>query len=170
MIILALDMATKTGWSIYDTGKAAIMESGIQDFTRRRGECNGGMFLRFRTWLTAISDFKPEIGLIAYEKAHFRGGAATELCVGFQTRAQEIAAEKGLPVAPVATGTLKRFATGSGTASKAMMIDLARQVIGREPIDDNEADAVCIALWAADEYAGLHQADIVHDRMGKIKR
>lgn len=151
MKILALDMATKTGWCLYDCPSHQVIESGVQTFDKRRGESNGLNFLRFRKWLESfVAGFRPD--LIAYERAHFRGGAATELCVGFQTRAQEVAAGAGIEAAPVATGTLKRFATGAGNASKGEMVKAAAFVLGRQPLDDNEADAVHVAEWAASEF------------------
>lgn len=156
-MILALDMATKTGWAVVSSkrGSKRIVESGVMDFSKRRGESNGLLFLRFRRWLTDMVSgaIGPgEITMIAYEQARFRGGAATEICVGLQTRAQELAAEFGIESAPVATNTLKKFATGSGTAGKDLMIARAKLILGRDPIDDNEADAVHIALWANAEF------------------
>lgn len=153
MLILALDLATKTGWALVRDGR--VYESGVQDFTKRRGEGNGLLFLRARKWL---ADFCQSPGahpdLVAYEQAHFRGGAATELCVGLQTRAQEQAAAWGVESAPVPTGTLKKWATGSGGADKAAMVAWAAGKIGRPPVDDNEADAVAVGLWAAEQFDG----------------
>jgi Holliday junction resolvasome RuvABC endonuclease subunit len=148
MLILALDLATRTGWAIVRDGR--VIESGVQDFSKRRGESNGLLFLRARKWLAGFD--RPD--LVAYERAHFRGGAATEICVGLQTRAQEQAAEWGVESAPVATGTLKAWAAGSGRADKAAMISWAASKLGRQPEDDNEADAVAVGLWAASEYDG----------------
>lgn len=149
MKILAFDCATKTGWAISD-GKGKILESGVQDFSKKRGESNGILFLRFRKWLeNLIAMTEPDV--IAYERAHFRGGAATELCVGLQTRVQEVAEAKKILLLPVTTSQLKKFATGKGNAGKEEMISAARVVLNREPIDDNEADAVHIARFTADE-------------------
>lgn len=151
MKVLGLDMATATGWCLYDATADRVIESGVQLFDKRRGESNGLRFLRFRKWLQSfVKGFAPD--LICYEQAHFRGGAATELCVGFQTRAQEIAAEAGIESAPVPTGTLKKFATGAGNAGKGSMMKLAAFHLGRDPVDDNEADAVHVARWGAKEF------------------
>lgn len=109
------------------------------------------MFLRFRKWLSGYIDTICHPAIIAYERAHFRGGAATEICVGLQTRVQEIAAEFSIESMPVATTTLKKFATGNGRAGKAEMIKAAKSHIGRNPIDDNEADSIHVAMWAASE-------------------
>lgn len=158
MKVLGLDCATKTGWALVDeTGQ--VIESGVQDFSKRRGESNGLMFLRFRKWLNdmlqAVAD--PEI-VVAYERAHFRGGAATEVCVGLQTRVQEIAEEWHAEYVPVTTSEVKKFATGRGTAGKDQMVEAASTVLGRLPFDDNEADAIHIARWAASLY-GLRRKD-----------
>jgi Holliday junction resolvasome RuvABC endonuclease subunit len=151
MRIIGLDTATKTGWAIFDSASGKIIESGVQDFAKRRGESNGLMFLRFLKWLSQIIDTaRPD--LIAYERAHHRGGAATEICVNLTGRVQEAAADNGLECATVPTMTLKKWSTGRGNAGKPEMIAAARKLIGREPIDDNEADAVMIAAWAACEY------------------
>lgn len=154
MIILALDTAQKTGWCIYDTEEKRVIESGVQDMTKRRGESNGLLFLRFRAWMKTITGFLPRPGLIVYEQAHMRGGGAAEICLGLTGIVQEVAAKIGIESAPVHTGTLKKFATGSGTASKDSMMDAAEKILGRRPITNDEADAVLLALYAAREYGG----------------
>ena len=151
-MVLGLDLATKSGWCLMDyNGK--VVASGVQDFSKRRGESNGLMFLRFRNWL--YGNFNQGFGppsIVAYERAHMRGGAATEICVGFQTHAQSFAADMGAEMAPVPTTTLKKWATGHGKADKSAMMYRAASFIGRDPIDDNEADAILVAAWAAGEY------------------
>lgn len=151
MIILGVDCGTKTGWALYESETGRIIESGVQDFSKRRGESNGLMFLRFRKWICEMIAIGG-VGLIGYERAHFRGGAATEIGVGMQTRVQEAAAERGLEAAPVHTGTLKKFATGKGNSGKRAMVAAAFMFLGRRAVDDNEADAVHIARWTASEY------------------
>ena len=151
MKILALDCATKTGWCLLDeTGE--IIESGVQSFEKRRGESNGLVFLRFRNWLGKLIEFRRGPQLLVYERAHMRGGAATELCVGLQTRVQELAAEKMIESLPVPSTTLKKWATGSGHANKVAMILAAKKYLGRNPEDDNEADAVLLAQYAWAHY------------------
>jgi len=149
-MILAIDAATKTGWCLWRNDR--IYESGVQDFSKRRGESNGAMFLRFRSWLSRMSDLP--LKLIVYEQAHHRGGAATEICVNLTGRIQEICAERGIEFATVHTGTLKKWATGVGNADKGQMMARATSYLGRRPLDDNEADAVMMAAYAAEEYGG----------------
>jgi Holliday junction resolvasome RuvABC endonuclease subunit len=67
-------------------------------------------------------------------------------------RIQELCAGVGQEYAAIHTGTLKKFAAGSGAAPKERMIELAAEALGRPPIDDNEADAVHLARYAFHEY------------------
>lgn len=147
-MILAIDAATKTGWCLIKDGK--IYESGVQDFSKRRGESNGAMFLRFRNWLSRLMDLN--VKFVVYEQAHHRGGAATEICVNLTGRVQEACAEKGVEYATVHTGTLKKWACGSGKADKDQMMARAVALLGRPPLDDNEADACLMGAWAYEEY------------------
>jgi len=159
-MILGLDLATHTGWAVA-SNDGKIISSGMQDFSKKRGEDNGLLFLRYRKWLKDLLQqhvFIPEQQtLVAYEAAHFRGGAATELCVGMQTHTQSMVAEMkaagmDILIAPVRTGVLKKFATGSGAAGKEEMIAEARKWLDHEPATDDEADAVMIARWASNEF------------------
>jgi len=149
MIILALDCATKTGWAVFIDGK--LMESGVKAFTKRRGETNGMMFLKFRKWLGEFYKlYTPD--LIIYEQASHRGGAATEICSNLTGRAQEIAADWDINCTSVRPSELKKYATGKGNAGKTEMMRASERLLGRTPIDDNEADAVLIGAWAVEEF------------------
>lgn len=133
--ILALDMATKTGWA---TNINRI--SGIQVFDVKRGESPGMRFLRCRGWLNQMLDLLGAIDVIVYEQAHHRGGAATACCVGLISTVQAFAAEHAIELMAIHTGELKRWATGKGNAGKRLMIEAAK-ARGWSPSDDNEADA-----------------------------
>lgn len=144
MRILALDCATKTGWALCRDG--VIEESGVQEFSLQRGESPGMRFLRFRRWLMNFGATIPDV--VVYEQSHHRGGAATELCVGMTTRAQEWAAEIQAESLPVHSGRLKKWATGNGAAGKEQMIEAAAVKTGITILDDNHADAILLALYA----------------------
>mgnify|MGYP002636661380 CR=1 FL=1 len=137
MNILAIDCATKSGFASLIDGR---IESGIQDFTKRRGESNGMLFLRFNAWLSN-SFVGARIDVFAYERAHHRGGAATEICVGLTTRVQEYAVKSDAEHMAVHAATIKKFVTGSGRASKEDVMAWFKKTVGRDPVDDNEADA-----------------------------
>lgn len=154
MNILALDCATRTGWATLIDGH---IESGVQDFSKKRGESNGMVFLRFNSWLaglyevTSFLNKKRTFDLVVYEQAHHQGGAATEICVGLTTRAQEFATRIGAEYMPVKTTVLKKWATGKGNAGKEEMMRWFTREFGREPVTDDEADAAALLLYAIDE-------------------
>jgi Holliday junction resolvasome RuvABC endonuclease subunit len=52
-----------------------------------------------------------------------------------------------IPYAGVPVGTIKRHVTGRGNADKAAVIAAVR-VLGFDPADDNEADALALLDWA----------------------
>jgi len=135
-MILALDLATKTGWC---TDGA----SGVQTFDVKRGESPGMRFLRCRAWLSEMKNLLPGLEVIYYEQAHHRGGYATEVGVGLVTEVKAFAAQHDIEVSPIHTATLKKWATGNGRASKDDMIAEAEKR-GYKPTDDNEADAMLL--------------------------
>jgi len=151
--ILALDMATVSGWAYAENGK--LIGSGTVTFDVRRGESPGMRFLRFRqwlceTWLPVLS--RQPLDLVVYEQAHHRGGPATACGVGLTTTLLTWCAEHGVEHMPCHTATLKKHAADTGHASKEQMIDAALRRWGVIPFDDNEADALCLASWALDGF------------------
>lgn len=148
MNILTLDCGTKTGWASEVDGR---IESGVQDFGLKRGESKGIRFLRFNTWLNDMLELiKPHI--VVYEMAHFRGGSATEILVGMTTRIEQFCEEKKIEYSSVHSGSLKRFATGKGNASKEDMRRAAVLKYERMVYTDDEADALHILAWAKKEF------------------
>ena len=158
MTILALDLGTKTGWAINDDG---VIRSGMEDFTPKKGDHIGKRYHDFIFWVAdMIIDYKPEY--IYYEMPHMRGRRATEVLHGYLTCLQETCYYQGAdePIS-VHSGTIKKFATGNGRASKEDMIEEANEFIGKvdwnpnyedfkykEVTDDNEADAICLLKYA----------------------
>jgi len=149
MNILTLDLATTTGWA---QKKKKKIESGIVNFSPKRGDSPGVRFLKFRAWLTkVVKELEPEV--IVYERPHHRGGAATEVLVGLSTRVQEIAAEYKIECQAVHSTTLKKFLTGGGRASKEDMIREAKIRFPKQDIvDDNQADALALLAYAIETY------------------
>ena len=145
MKLLALDLGTKTGWALNSPDI-----SGVRDFSIKRGESPGIKFLRFKGWLKEmLNTAHPDI--VVFEQAHHRGGAATAVAYGFQAHLLSWCAEYGVEHLACHTGTLKKFATGKGNASKKAMMRAYSENFGREPIDDNECDARWLLEWAMTE-------------------
>lgn len=148
MNILTIDCGTKTGWASFIDGH---FESGVQDFSLKRGESKGIRFLRFNTWFNAMLKLtKPDV--VVYEMAHFRGGHATEILVGMTTRIEEFCENNNIEYSSIHSGTLKKFATGKGNASKADMIKMAGQFFAKVVESDDEADALLMLKWAMKEF------------------
>lgn len=139
--ILALDLATRTGWA-HSCG-----QSGVQDFSPHRGDSPGMRWIEFAAWLRRLLDAAPA-DVIAYEQAHHRGGAPTHVAHSLISQVEIVAAERKCELTNRHTATIKKHATGKGNADKAAMVVAARS---RWPehegaLDDNEADA----LWLLD--------------------
>ena len=142
--ILALDMATKTGWAVAST-------SGTENFKKRAGDSRGMLFIRFEAWLNdIIGTVKPD--LICYERPHARGRAANEVLNGMLAYLTASCERFGVEYADCPSTTLKKFATGKGNASKQMMMDAYKARWGEHPIDDNEADARWLYEWAKEQF------------------
>jgi hypothetical protein len=152
MNILALDLATRTGWALRSGDR---IESGVEDFSPRRGESPGMRYVMFRKWLERIG---AGINIIVYEQNFRRGGHATEVAAGFSTRVQEFCAERKIEYTTVNAMTLKKWATGSGKSDKSAMIEQAKkhlQLYGSSvTLDDNQADAILILRYAELEIVG----------------
>lgn len=163
MRILSLDQATVTGWAVVEeTG--ALTASGIWKLadTRRTGESRGMRYIRFAHNLeNALRTYRPD--MICHEQTLLRGGAATEIANGLKALILKTAAEFSIEVSCVHTSELKHWATGMGTADKDAMMEACFSLSGHPPIDDNEADAILIGLWAASQY-GRFQGPVWPDR------
>lgn len=145
--MLALDLATSTGWAIDGA-------SGTWDLAPGRGESPGMRFVRLRAKLNWVLTAYPFLRLVVIEQAHHRGGAATAICAGLAAIVQEWCAVHELNHAAVHTATLKKHATGRGNAKKHEMIAAARER-GWNPVDDNEADALWLLDYAQREIVGV---------------
>lgn len=138
--ILALDLATRTGWA-HSSGP-----SGVQDFSPRRGDSPGMRWLEFASWLNRVLDSVPT-DIIAYEQAHHRGGAPTHVAHALIGQVEAVAAERNIELTNRHTATIKKHATGKGNADKgAVVVAAAAKWPDKKLSDDNECDA----LWLLD--------------------
>lgn len=156
MIVLGIDPGTKCGWAVVSGGR--LLASGVWDLSPQRHEGGGMRYLRFRRLLRdALEDSGAEV--VGYEevrnhmvkskgmkKASFAVDAAHTYgaIVGML---QTVCEEGEVPYMGIPVGTIKKFATGKGNANKKAMLDAANERFAdRKFKDDNEADAVFVAL------------------------
>ncbi len=148
MNILALDIATKTGWASYVDG---VTESGVLDL-KPYNDDYGHMAHVFHWWLDR--GLANNIDLLICEATLMHGHAAYVLG-GLGWTAQHVAWAFGVSRTTVAPSTLKKFITGSGRASKKDVTEAVRK-LGFNPADDNEADALALLTYALErEPAGV---------------
>ena len=133
--ILALDIATKTGWKT----KTA---SGVWDLKVNRGESESMRVVRFRAKVKELIELE-KIDLVAYERA--AGMYKSSIIVESEMIGvlKLLCNELNIDLACYSATEIKKFATGKGTAKKEAMIEAAKE-LGYNPKDDNEADAIHI--------------------------
>ncbi len=139
MNILALDIATKTGWAVYD----GAITSGVLDLSGMPDHGQRGMF--FHGWISDLI-VEHKIEFLICESTLSYGHAAYVL-IGLAFTAQTVAYAHDIKRKTVAPTTLKKFATGSGRAGKQEMMEAVRKM-GFDPVDDNEADAIALITYA----------------------
>jgi len=145
--ILALDLATQTGWAYSSAG---LVTSGSEGFMPRKNEGKGQRFLKFRSWLRdQIEIVKPEL-VVFEEVMRWSSGAAAKCYCGLLAIMMTECEAKEIRYEGVHVGTIKKSATKNGSATKEQMIQAAR-ARGYKPQDDNEADAIHILHFFLDQ-------------------
>ena len=141
MRILTLDLGTQSGWALKDRDGTII--SGTISFKPGRHEGGGMKFLRFKQWLNTIGN----IDAVYYEEVNRHVGTiATHTYGAFHGHLTAWCEERKIPYQGVPVGTIKKAATGKGSANKEAMIEAAKSK-GHNPADDNEADAICLLYY-----------------------
>ena len=80
-----------------------------------------------------------------------RGGYASDLLVGLMTIVKLFCIRYSIAYMSLHSATLKKYATGSGKASKEEMVLTAEQRYGKVR-DDNQADALHLLAYARENY------------------
>ena len=156
--VLALDLGISTGWALQERNGRIC--SGSQPFRPQRYEGGGMRFLRFQRWLTELSqasDASPSqllIDQVVFEEVRRHAGVdAAHAYGGFLGQLCSFCEHHRIPYQGVPVGTIKRFITGKGNASKDQVIAAVR-ALGHSPVDDNEADALALLHWAIASASG----------------
>lgn len=147
--ILALDVATVTGWAWTDGER---IEHGVWDL-RVSGTARSGKKLEQLEnqiyWMIehypidVIAHEDLSVGSKGFSAAYFRGQ-----CGGIL----ELAASKNeIVVLPCHISSVKLFATGNGAAKKPEMIHAARCKLGIDVTSPDEADALWVLHYAMAE-------------------
>ncbi|HHX88779.1 MAG TPA: crossover junction endodeoxyribonuclease RuvC [Paracoccus sp.] len=151
--ILALDLGTTMGWALRTFD--GLITSGTVSFRPGRFDGGGMRYLRFTNWLSEVDRLSGPIEAIYFEEVRRHVGTdAAHVFGGLMASLTSWAELRGIPYQGVPVGTIKKHATGKGNANKEAMITAARDR-GFSPVDDNEADAIAILLWALETRGGV---------------
>jgi Holliday junction resolvasome RuvABC endonuclease subunit len=135
--ILAVDLGTTTGWAI--SNEFGII-SGSVSFKQDRFAGGGMRYLNFQRWLGEL----PKMDVVYFEEVRRHLGVdAAHAYGGFLGTLTSWCEAKQIPYQGIPVGTIKRFITGKGNASKLEVIEVIK-ALGYRPIDDNEADALAL--------------------------
>lgn len=145
---LGVDLGTKAGWAI---GSVGHVVSGVWDLKQGRYDGGGMRFVKFRARLNELHAAYGITHVFFEEVRRHRGVDAAHVYGGLLAVLSSWCEENSIPYSGIPVGQIKKKWTGSGNASKDMMIEEARRR-GFEPIDDNEADALAIFHHAVSEY------------------
>lgn len=149
--LLALDLATVTGWAILASG---VVTSGAVSFARRPATQHrpaphvGHTHALFEDWLRGQFNGPRFDGVIYEDAGFFKSAAAVQVCVGLRGILLARAATAyamGVPLFTYSPSTVKKHWTGSGNAKKpAMMAETRRRFPDLDLTDSNEADALAL--------------------------
>ena len=144
---LSLVLGTKTVFCVFNFGDTAIKvsKSGTRNFSQPSKAHLGRRFVCFRDWLIRIIA-ECNIGAVYYEQVYGHTGIqASHVYGGFLYHMAAVCDDMGVPIYGVGVCTIKKIATGNGHASKEEVIQAVRK-LEFNPIDDNEADSIAIAV------------------------
>lgn len=141
MTTLALDLGTTTGFAWRNANGVIISGTwSLKPGKYDGGGIRGARFLQHLNHMNADGFIKH----VVYEAVRRHVGTdAAHVYGGLMMTLQTWCENNQIPYEGVAVGTIKKFFTGRGNASKNEMIAKARE-IGYSPVDDNEADAIAL--------------------------
>jgi Holliday junction resolvasome RuvABC endonuclease subunit len=137
MKVLALDIATKTGWKTETA-------SGVWDLKPNRGESEGMRVVRFKSKVKEMIELEG-ITLVSYERPAGMHKSSIMVASEMVGVLKDLCISKGIELACYSATEIKKFATGKGNAGKPQMIEACVK-LGYNPIDDNEADSIFLYL------------------------
>lgn len=141
--ILAIDQASNCGWCTKNA-------YGVWDFNTRKDESSGMKMIRFRAKLKEICELE-DINLIVYERVAGQHSNSIIHAAKMVAIIETFCEENNIAYKAVSASEVKKFATGSGRASKQDMIEAAKKKYDYIGNNDNEADAIHIYFFVKSE-------------------
>lgn len=142
MNILTLDLGTRTGFC---AGSKGVHTSGVWNLKPGRFDSHSMRLVKFIAALNEMHAAYKFERLYFEEVRRHTGVDAAHWYGAFWGQVTKWADENGIPYEGVPVGSIKKFWTGNGGASKALMIEEALRR-GYVTDDDNEVDAIALFL------------------------
>jgi len=115
--ILAIDLGTTTGWAIRNEFG---ITSGSVSFKQDRFQGGGMRYLHFQQWLNQL----PQVDIVYFEEVRRHLGVdAAHAYGGFLSHLTSWCERLQIPYQGIPVGTIKKFITGKGNASKLEVIE-----------------------------------------------
>lgn len=160
MRILALDIATHCGWAAYPDGYGVWDLSPVTATKKRKAS---DALHRERTlWLHLSWHFHntPRAGdalvIEDSEGFNYKGKRAHEVAANLRGVCKVFCAVHSIGYYEVHPVTLKKATTGKGNAGKDKMLAYAKNNLGLQSDNEDEADALCLL----DYFTSIHAPDI----------
>lgn len=145
---MGLDLSlTNSGMVICRNGRV-IAKRSVKT-TPKTGPHEERIRLISRAVDSGFRKYRPD--LVVLERAHYRATASTTPLIELAGCVKQVLWTYQAPWHSIPAKSVKKFA-GSGNATKAEMIEWARQLWSGCPNDDNLADAFFLARWAFEKY------------------
>ena len=138
--ILGLDLASRTGWA-HSFGYGGVID------LRNKQKDWGRMAYKFQYELKELLQEQRTDAIVCELPPNQLMGAARMILLGLHWQVRCAAFEFSIPMHDVAVPTIKKWATGSGKATKEDMIKAATDLDWMQVVDDNHADAMLICKW-----------------------
>jgi hypothetical protein len=151
--ILALDLATKTGWALERDGQPPLMD--YEDFSQSPGAHPGDVFVDFRQWFIPFCQ-KHKPARIIYEAPWLDSGKSAAATMEFLIQITGIvvadAAAFKLPISKASTNSVRSFFVGNQHAKKpVVMAECVRR--GWKPPNFDASDAAALLAYGVHLYA-----------------
>lgn len=158
---LAIDPGTNCGYSWLDVTSTSVLsaalkplidQSGVWDLSVRRHESMGMRAIKLKASIASVC---PDIIFYEEVRAH-KGTNAAHVYGGLTQTITMYAAERGIEHYAIPVGTIKKHATGKGSANKAKMIEAANEHFAIDPplsnaaVASNKDDNIADAMWIMD--------------------
>lgn len=157
MNILALDLATQTGFAIQIQGTP--LSVGTRNFTQKRGRKtipdDSHTFTQYVQWLQTLP-FNQFDRVVLERPGFFKSFDARNCSVGLRAFTVWACDIYKVPWSEESPGSVKKFATGKGNAKKPEMLAAAQRMSGGllEGMDHNAADAYLLLRYTLSKAQG----------------